>query len=536
MDEDGQAAAGRGGSTASGDSSMVRKETRVAGSSRVRVRDLSETATLEATLYLRRKPSSTSLSSLSSLGAALPPQRRYLSRDEVADRFGADPADVTVVSEWAARNGFTLVSSDLARRAIVIRGAAAGWNRSFGVVLGRYSFGGATYIGHEGAPALPPELGEAVVAVLGLDSRPAVRTHFRIAAAGTSGYPPALVGDAYEFPAPQTGAGQTIALLEFGGGYAASDLATFFQRAGVPLPSVTAVSVDGASNAPTGDPSGPDAEVELDIEIAGALAPGAALVVYFAPNTEQGFVDAISAAVHDTTHTPSIISVSWGGPEPSWSSAALTAFNQNAEDAAAIGVTVLAAAGDSGASDGESGGTLAVDFPASAPYVLGCGGTRLLLSGATITEEVVWNDLAEGEGATGGGVSQVFPLPSYQSGAGVPTGEGGFAGRGVPDVAGDADPDTGFAVFVDGSGAVIGGTSAVAPLWAALVARLNQALGNSVGFLQPLLYTSPEEATFHDITEGNNAGFDAGPGWDACTGWGSPDGAALLAALRGSGA
>lgn len=535
MDVDGQGAARRACTDRGWGSSMVRKETQVAGHARVRVRDLEETETLEATLYLRRKPSSAPLTVLSALGAQLPRQRRYISRDELADRFGADPADVTVVHGWAARNEFTVVTSDLARRRIVVRGTAAAWNRAFGVVLGRYVLAGAGHIGHEGAPTLPPELGEGVVAVLGLDSRPTLRTHFRIAAAGTNGYPPALVGDAYEFPAPQTGAGQTIALLEFGGGYAASDLATFFQRAGVPLPSVTTVSVDGATNAPTGDPGGPDAEVELDIEVAGALAPGASLVVYFAPNTEQGFVDAISAAVHDTTHKPSIISVSWGGPEPSWSSGALTAFNQNAEDAAAVGVTVLAAAGDDGASDGEPGGVLAVDFPASAPYVLGCGGTRLLLSGATITEEVVWNDLADGEGATGGGVSQVFPLPSYQSGAGVPTGEGGFAGRGVPDVAGDADPDTGFAVFVDGGSAVIGGTSAVAPLWAALVARINQALGNSVGFLQPLLYTAPEEATFHDITEGNNAGFDAGPGWDACTGWGSPDGAALLAALRGSG-
>jgi len=199
-----------------------------------------------------------------------------------------------------------------------------------------------------------------------------------------------------------------------------------------------------------------------------------------------------------------------------------------------MGVTVLASSGDSGSTDGSSDGKPTVDFPASSPYVIGCGGTRLSLSGAKISSEVVWNELSSNEGATGGGVSGFFALPMYQQTAGVPKSPSGFVGRGVPDVAGNADPETGYNVVVDGSATVIGGTSAVAPLWAGLLGRINQSLGKDVGYVNPLLYASGSAATFRDITSGTNGTYSAGPGWDACTGLGSPDGAALLASLGGS--
>src|SRR5215469_245088 len=179
-------------------------------------------------------------------------------------------------------------------------------------------------------------------------------------------------------------------------------------------------------------------------------------------------------------------------------------------------------------------GTPTVDFPAASPYVVACGGTTLTLSGTSIQSEKVWNDLSQNEGATGGGVSEVFALPSFQQSAKVPKAPNGFAGRGVPDVAGDADPVTGYSVVVDGQQSVIGGTSAVAPLWAGLFALINQSLGANVGYVNPLLYSAKAEATFNDITAGNNGSYSAGPGWDACTGLGSPNGSALLAALRGS--
>ncbi|HYA54284.1 MAG TPA: S53 family peptidase, partial [Thermoplasmata archaeon] len=326
---------------------------------------------------------------------------------------------------------------------------------------------------------------------------------------------------------------QCIGLLEFGGGYSGTDLESYFEGIGQPVPEVVSVGVDGASNAPTGDPNGPDAEVELDIELAGALAPAARIAVYFAPNSEQGFVDALTTAVHDSANSPSVISISWGSPENSWSASGRSAFEAATQDAALQGVTVLAASGDEGAADGGPSGTLAVDFPASSPFAIGCGGTRLTVSGGNIVSETVWNDLSEGEGATGGGVSEDFAKPTYQSGVTVPAAPNGYDGRGVPDVSANADPDTGYAVFVDGAPAVIGGTSAVAPLWAALVARLGQGLGKPLGFANPLLYGPAEAATFREITSGNNDGYTAGPGWNPCTGLGSPQGSRLLAALKG---
>jgi kumamolisin len=221
------------------------------------------------------------------------------------------------------------------------------------------------------------------------------------------------------------------------------------------------------------------------------------------------------------------MSISWGQSEDQWTAQARTALDDALLDAAALGVTVTAAAGDNGSSDGGGGTTKHADFPASSPHALACGGTSLHSKGTTISSETVWNDGAGG-GATGGGVSDVFALPSWQKGVGVPAGAKS-GGRGVPDVAGNADPETGYQVLVDGKQAVYGGTSAVAPLWAALVARLAQSLGSPLGLLQPTLY--PLHAALHDITSGNNGAYSAKKGWDACTGLGTPNGTALLAAL-----
>ncbi|MFZ0589040.1 MAG: S53 family peptidase, partial [Bryobacteraceae bacterium] len=241
-------------------------------------------------------------------------------------------------------------------------------------------------------------------------------------------------------------------------------------------------------------------------------------------------------AVHDTTRKPSILSISWGGPEDSWTEQSRNAMNSALQDAAALGVTVTVAAGDDGSTDGESDGQQHVDFPAASPYALSCGGTTLRASGNAISSETVWNELASNEGATGGGVSRYFPLPTYQQNVNVPKQpQTGFAGRGVPDVAGNADPTTGYNVRVDGQNTVIGGTSAVAPLWAGLIALINQKLGTPAGYLNPLIYKIGESA-FNDITQGNNGYFQAAVGWDACTGLGSPNGTALLSALEPSSA
>ena len=270
----------------------------------------------------------------------------------------------------------------------------------------------------------------------------------------------------------------------------------------------------------------------LDIEVSAAVAPGAKIVVYFTPNTDQGFVDAISTAVHDSTNNPSVISISWGGPESSWTQQAMNALDAACQSAAALGITITVASGDDGSTDGGKGNN--VDFPASSPHVLGCGGTKLVGHGTTITSEVVWNELANNEGAGGGGVSNVFPLPTWQANAKVPKPSGKTGGRGVPDVAGDADPTTGYTVRVDGKSMVIGGTSAVAPLWAGLIALNNAQNKPTAGFLNPQIYAAKAASAFHDITQGNNGAFSAGPGWDACTGLGSPIGTKLISLLASS--
>jgi kumamolisin len=408
---------------------------------------------------------------------------------------------------------------------------------AFQTELARYESPQGAYRGRTGPVHVPAELADVVAAVLGLDNRPQAVPHFRpLSTAGDAAQPgtarvsftPDTVAKLYDFPQGLDGSGEKIALIELGGGYKGADLKTYFTRLGITQPKVTAVSVDGAKNRPTGDPHGPDAEVALDIEIAGAIAPGAQILVYFAPNSDRGFLDAITAAVHDR-RAPSVISISWGAPEAQWTQQALTQFDQACQTAALLGVTICCASGDSGSTDGLNDGRAHVDFPASSPHVLACGGTHLEARSGSISAEVVWN---AGGGATGGGISDAFPRPSWQSSAKLPApaNPGGRQGRGVPDVAGDADPATGYQIRVDGQDAVFGGTSAVAPLWAALIARINQQLENPVGFLNPIVYGAAGQKALRDITEGTNGAYGAAKGWDACTGFGSPDGAKILAA------
>jgi kumamolisin len=469
-----------------------------------------------------------------------------ISHREFEQKHGADPKAIAEVEQFAARAGLQVVESSARKRRVLLSGTVEALSNAFGAKLDCYrseTFD-REFRGRTGSLEIPADLQDSVIAILGLDTRPVAIPHFRIAKQGVQAaatnvsYTPPQVAALYNFPTDVNGSGQTIAIIELGGGYQASDLSSYFSQLGIPEPSVTSVSVDGGANTPGGSADG---EVLLDIEVAGSIAPGAKIVVYFAPNTDQGFIDAITDAAHDTTNNPSVISISWGGPEDGWTAQSQTAMNAALQDAATLGVTVTVAAGDNGSSDGDTDGQLHVDFPASSPYALACGGTSLQGSGNQISSETVWNETANQEGATGGGVSRIFAIPSYQSSANVPKQpETGFAGRGVPDVAGDADPSTGYQVLVDGQQTIVGGTSAVAPLWAALVALINQKLGKRQGFLNPALY-GLNETGFHDITSGNNDDsnlgyYSAGPGWDPCTGLGSPDAAALITALQSSSA
>jgi kumamolisin len=482
--------------------------------------------------------------------------KERLTRAQYKKNHGSDPTAVKLVRAFAREFGLTIAPDTPGSecRTIKLSGTVATMQKAFGVTLHHKAVAGVTYRVREGSITLPAPLIGLVEAVLGLDNRPQAQPHFRIAgeigdlsahlaqgggfarphaSATNISYTPIQVAQLYQFPQGATAAGQTIGLIELGGGYKTADLTTYFKTLGQKAPQISAVSVDGGKNSPTNANSA-DGEVMLDIEVSAAVAPGAKIVVYFTPNTDQGFIDAVSTAIHDSTNKPSVISISWGGPESSWTAQAMNALDSACQSAAALGITITVAAGDNGSTDGIAGTANHVDFPASSPHVLACGGTRLIGSGSTITSEVVWNELASNEGATGGGVSNVFPLPSWQSNSNVPSPTTNGGGRGVPDVAGNADPASGYAVRVDGSNMVIGGTSAVAPLWAGLIAVANAQNGRSAGFLQPALYAARAKSAFNDITSGTNGGFSAGPGWDACTGLGSPIGANLVGLVNPS--
>jgi kumamolisin len=498
-----------------------------------RVAQVDRNQTIEVTVYLR--PSG-SLDWVDEEALRAPAERRTLSREELAGVYRASDEDVDALRSFASRYGLEVNEVDQGRRAVKLRGTVDAVARAFGVpelhVFEHPKAG--RYRARQGPLTVPRELDGVITGVFGIDDRPQTRPQLRAqaAAAAATSYTPLQVAAAYDFPASVTGAGETVGIIELGGGYTQSDLDSYFQSLGLTPPTVSSVSVDGAANSPSGG-QGADVEVTLDIEVAGAVAPGARFVVYFAPNTDQGFIDAVSTAVHDSTNKPSVISISWGGPEDSWTKQARTEMEQILTEGAAAGVTVTAASGDDGSTDGVSDGSQHVDFPASAPHMLACGGTTLRIEGDQIASEVVWNDLPT-DGAGGGGISIEFPVPSYQAGLPMPPNvDTDQAGRGVPDVSGDADPQTGYSILVGGVDQSVGGTSAVAPLWAGLIALVNQALGQPVGFFQPRLYQGSASGGFRDITEGDNGAYSAATGWDPCTGLGSPEGSALLAALDG---
>ena len=334
-------------------------------------------------------------------------------------------------------------------------------------------------------PTQPPYIRRPLAAAISYDARQVAR--------------------AYGCPVDQhDGTGVTIGIIELGGGYNAGDLAAYAQRLGVPEANVTVIGVDGATSTSDG-PNGADGEVMLDVEVIASVAPGAVQRVYFAPNTDAGFLDAIRQATAECTY----VSISWGGPESSWDPAQLDAYEAVFAAAREKGVTVFVAAGDTGSTDGT--GKDVVDFPASSPSVVGCGGTRLTLGAdGTRAAEVVWNDNPTSS-ATGGGMSSHFP------------------GRQVPDIAGDADPQTGYQVIVDGQSFVIGGTSAVAPLYAAMTAIARQVYGRPWDFLNTVL-TNP--SICFDVTEGNNGGYKAGPGRDNVSGYGVVDVSKLITLLQ----
>lgn len=526
---------------------------------------------IEVTVKLRRKKP---LPEISGRPAA------RMTREEFESGYGAARADIDKVVAVLSGLGLKILQQDPVNSSIRVGGSAESIEQAFRVKLFHYSHPDGNYRGRTGLLHVPSELEGIIVGVFGLDNRRMVKRRYSrrkpadlslaaTDAASRSWFYPAELASIYAFPAGN-GQGQTIGILEFGGGYFPGDLAAFCKSAQISVPEVKAISVN---NTPTNQKDGAEGEVMLDVEIVAGVCPAATIVLYFSSFDENGWIMAIDAAIQDKQNPLTVVSVSWGYAEDAqgaWSAGALDAINDTLKSAAMLGVSICVAAGDDGSDDQVGDGHAHVDFPSSSPYVLAVGGTtlkRATTSGGSVSE-VAWKDgdglRKDNGGSTGGGVSVHFPRPAWQNVQIASVNPGAIDGRVVPDVAADASANTGYWVVVDGQGGASGGTSAATPLWASLIARINASLGagKQVGYLTPVLYQaagtggagsgggavsgggvvgagtgSIGQQSCRDITSGDNktasiGGYAAGPGFDAVTGWGVPMGNALLNALK----
>jgi len=543
-----------------------------------RVADADSEESLSVTIRVRRRPDGPPMPSLDDLAKIPLDEREFPSREEFARLYGAADDDLAAVAAFAQAHGLTVTGQSAGPRTVMVSGTIAQMNAAFGVNLGRYESPEGTYRGREGSIYVPRELGAIVESVLGLDNRPVVRPGLAVsgsnaavradgtivpgnnAPSGASALTPPQVASLYNFPT-NAAAGQTVGILEFGGGYAKADITSFLSPLSIATPTIVDQGVDGGTNSPAGSvtnvtPNDADIEVALDIDIVASVAVGAKIVVYFAPNNDQAFADAVSQAVHDTTNAPTVISCSWYGSEDSWTGSARSSMVNALNDAAVLGVTVFFISGDDGSDDGAGDGSAHVAYPGSEYGAITCGGSYIANVSGTSFTEGTWNDV----GATGGGVSDVYGLPSWQDDIGVPksANNGTTVGRGVPDVAGNASPFSGYTLTLYGKATTsltitsgsqagktvgtIGGTSAVAPLYAALLALIEAKIGEPLGYLTPLLYALQNDGPIVDINDGANnqwsgeaktaPSYTCGPGWDACTGLGRLDGGALLSAFQ----
>jgi kumamolisin len=478
------------------------------------------------------------------------------THEAFAATHGADPKEMEQVAAFARSNGLNVIESQPARRSVVVRGTVEAINSAFAVELHDYQSPRGMYHGHEGKSSVPSALAPMVEAVIGLDNRPVPAKHFSTARKHNPADPPNTkpitplqVAQLYNFPTG-TGSGQTIGIYEMqtsGGnaGYTVQDLTNTMKAfgGGLKVPVPIDVSVNGVTNSGVSD-----GETGLDITVAAAIAQGAQIAVYFTGGDTQSIILALQQMIHPSAGepTPSIISISYGwGPDDasadSFSAADYTQIDDLFQDAANLAITVLVSSGDSGAFI-ESKTQAQTSYPATEPWVIACGGTTIgNISGKTFSE-YAWNDTgAAGPGASGGGVSARFPVPTYQANAKVPVRNGTKTkGRGIPDISGNASENSGYVQFINGQSQPVGGTSAVAPLYAGLMALINASLGHPAGFINPALY-GIKSGVFNDIVSppgpannsmGKVTGYPVGPGWDACTGFGSVDGAALLSALK----
>lgn len=499
-----------------------------------------------------------------------PQYHHYLTPAEFSRLFAPGADQVQLVVTFLRSQGLTVQS--IASNSLLIDATAtvAQAQQAFHIQINTYQYGNRVFYANAQPPSVPASLRDIMSSIGGLDdsvhyqpvarNTPAVPMGTQHTHAAPSGYGPVQLAAAYN-TVPLSSAGiqgqnQTVAIFELDG-YQAADVQQYFQNYNLGTPDIRNILVDGFNGS-----AGQGAiEVELDIEVVGAIAPRARQLIYEGPNTTQGLNDTYNRIVTD--NQAQVVSVSWGLCESSTGSSELMTLDTIFKQAAAQGIAIYAAAGDAGAYDcGDT--TLGVDSPAGDPYVTGVGGTNLQLgANNSYGSETAWSNPSDtsrgpqGDGG-GGGISNTFAMPDWQSGTGVvnsyssgqPCGApSGQYCREVPDIAADADPASGYAVYCTvtnagcpaGGWIVVGGTSAAAPFWAGSNALINQYLQQQnlprLGSANPALYglynTQQGAATFHDVTGGNNLYYPATSGYDMASGLGSPDVASLAQALAG---
>ncbi len=449
------------------------------------------------------------------LGAAAPAARAYVDRTTLRRQTDADPSDVELLRRYC--NGFGISIVETHWRSVTISGPVERLIAAFGATVAIFEDGLQQRFRHRwDALHAPAEVASIVRGVFGLHQWPRSR---KLGALQRNAQPLLAkdVAARYRFP-DADGSGQTIGLVQLRGRFEPKDFSQCMSAQGLNVALPTIKRVDGAAVmheiATTHD-----LEASLDVQIAGSLAPAARIIVYEAPDDERGSLDAIREAIFDEEYAPSVLSISYGWPEQMWTPVALDVLDELFVAASLVGLSVFCSSGDHGAELGYDGKPHVL-APASNPFVAGCGAT--VIAGAAVDEQA-WE-------RTGGGFSRRFDVPPWQSTARACASQYGVApGRGVPDVAAQESP--GYYVILDGVELAMGGTSAVAPVWSALTARINQRIGVRSGFFVPILYAQ-SGGLFTGVTAGSNDTYRAAEGWNPCTGLGTPIGAAIETALR----
>ena len=504
-------------------------------------------------VYLKRDTHENGMTLAEYSQAIIDGKQPVLDHDAFVYQFGSTDDFIKVVTDWATTNNLTIVEAQNGTATVKLSGTVSQFNSLFNIELEDVTEGGRTYVTHANDLTIPSEINDVIELIAGLDNTISF-SHSAILDNSAGGpFDPSAISNptpldlarAYKFPRTSgtdqsQGANACVAIIELGGGWTTQNLTSTFGRIGLSNPTVVDVSVDGGVN-DGGTDANASGEVMLDIYCTGAVIPSGKLVMYFAPNTFQGFIDCITAITNDTTNNPSVISISWGTIDTGWSSINRASFETALQASIVRGITTFAAIGDYGTQALSSSATYTVQYPGTSPYVISCGGTIISVNtDYSIASEVVWNQTTA---STGGGFSSIYSIPSWQSGKGYsykayPSGTvTSLTTRGVPDISASA---SGYQLYYSSANtfATFSGTSAVAPLLSGLMGRINAYSNQRIGFINTTMYANPK--AFNDITSGNNAapanvGYSATTSWDACTGLGSPIGttiSALLAPLQ----